>query len=127
MPPTSTGARNCPPTVRSKRCICLVRRSYTPWNSKPVPMGQFTGNAPMPSTRSRSSSSCSGSPPRAAPLVLEGESVAPARADGPVHRKRADAEHALQFIEQLQRLAHRPVALVHEGEDWHPALAADLE
>ena len=47
-------------------------------------MGQFTGNAPMPSTRSSSSSSASG------------------------------------FL-------HRPVALVHERENRHAALAADLE
>ena len=48
-------------------------------------------------------------------------------ADGPVHRECADAEHALQFIEQGERVFHRPVALVHEGEDGHAALAADLE
>ena len=48
-------------------------------------------------------------------------------ADGPVHRKRADAQHALQFIEQFQRIFHRPVALVHEREDRHAALTADLE
>ena len=48
-------------------------------------------------------------------------------ANGPVHRKRADAEHALQFIQQRERILHRAVALVHEGEDRHAALAADLE
>ena len=48
-------------------------------------------------------------------------------ADRPVHGKRADAQHALQFINQLQRIFHRPIALVHEGEDRHAALAADLK
>ena len=48
-------------------------------------------------------------------------------ADRPVHRKRADAEHALQFVEQLQRIFHRPVALVHERENRHATLPADLE
>src|SRR5208282_1406074 len=48
-------------------------------------------------------------------------------ADGPVHRECADAEHALQFIEQRERVLHRTVALVHEGEDRHAALAANLE
>ena len=48
-------------------------------------------------------------------------------ADGPVHRKRADAEHALQFIDQRQRVLHRAVTFVHEREDRHAALAADLE
>ena len=28
-------------------------------------------------------------------------------ADGPVHRERADAEHALQFVEQRERIFHR--------------------
>ena len=55
--------------------------------------------------------------------ALELEAVA----DGPVHRERADAEHALQLIEQGERVFHGPVALVHEGEDRHAALAADLE
>ena len=35
--------------------------------------------------------------------ALELEAVA----DGPVHRERADAEHALQFIEQRERVLHR--------------------
>ncbi len=83
-PPTETGARYWPPTVRSKRCIWLVWRSKTPLKIKAV-------------------------------------------ADGPVHRERADAQHALQFVQQRQRVLHRPVALVHEGEDRHAALAADLE
>ncbi len=48
-------------------------------------------------------------------------------ADGPVHRERADAEHALQFVEQRERVLHGAVALVHEREDRHAALAADLE
>ncbi len=55
--------------------------------------------------------------------ALELEAVA----NGPVHRERADAEHALQFIEQRERVFHRAVAFVHEREDGHAALAADLE
>ena len=35
--------------------------------------------------------------------ALELEAVA----DGPVHRERADAEHALQFIQQRERIFHR--------------------
>ena len=45
----------------------------------------------------------------------------------PVHRKRADAEHALEFVDQLQWIFHRAITLVHEREDRHAALAADLE
>ena len=48
-------------------------------------------------------------------------------ANRPVHRERADAEHALQFVEQRERILHRPVALVHEREDRHAALAADFK
>ncbi len=48
-------------------------------------------------------------------------------ADGPVHRKRADAQHPLQFVHEFERIFHGPVALVHEREDRHAALAADLE
>ena len=48
-------------------------------------------------------------------------------ADGPVHWKRANAQHPLQFVNQLQRIFHRPVAFVHEREDRHPALAANFK
>ena len=60
-------------------------------------------------------------------LAVEHAAKIKAVADGPVHRKRADAEHALQFVEQGERVFHRAVALVHEREDRHAALAADLE
>jgi len=48
-------------------------------------------------------------------------------ADGPIHRKSTDAQHVLQFVEERQRLAGGAVALVHESENRHTALAADLE
>ena len=48
-------------------------------------------------------------------------------AERPVHREGVQPEHALQFIEQLERIARGPVELVHEGEDRHAAPAADLE
>ena len=50
-----------------------------------------------------------------------------AGADGPVDRKRAQAQHLFEFIEQGKWLAHGPVALVHEGEDGHAPLTANLE
>ncbi len=48
-------------------------------------------------------------------------------ADGPVHGKCADAQHAFQFVDQLQRIFHRAIALVHEGEDRHATLTADFK
>src|ERR1035441_9593352 len=48
-------------------------------------------------------------------------------ADGPVHRERADAQHSLQLIQQGERLFHRAIALVDEGEDRHATLPANLE
>ena len=50
-----------------------------------------------------------------------------AAAQRPVHRKGADAENALQFVEQLERIAARPVHLVHEREQRNAALATDGE
>ena len=38
-----------------------------------------------------------------------------------------DAEHGLQFVEQGERRAGRAVELVDEGENRHPAAAADFE
>ena len=55
--------------------------------------------------------------------ALELEAVA----DGPVDRERANAEDALQLIEQGERVLHRAVALVDEGKDRHAAAAADLK
>ena len=60
-------------------------------------------------------------------LAIEDALKLEAVADRPVHREGADAEHALQLIQQGERLLHRAVALVDEGEDRHAALAADLE
>ena len=48
-------------------------------------------------------------------------------AERPDHRRGLEAEHVFQLIEQRDRIARRPVALVHEREDRHPAAAADLE
>ena len=48
-------------------------------------------------------------------------------ADRPIDRKGADAEHALQFVQQRQRLARGAVAFVHEGENRHAALPAHFE
>ncbi len=36
-------------------------------------------------------------------------------------------EHALELVEQLERIAARTVELVHEGEERNAALAADRE
>ena len=60
-------------------------------------------------------------------LAVENALKLEAVADGPVHRKCADAQHALQFINQLQRIFHRPIALVHEREDRHAALTTYLK
>ena len=56
MLPTSTGAMYAPPVVRSNKCTCLAKRSNTPLNSAPSPIGQFTGNGLSCSTLSISSS-----------------------------------------------------------------------
>ena len=50
-----------------------------------------------------------------------------AAADRPVERRGGDAEHALDFIEQLQRIASLGVALVDEGQDRQSMAAAHLE
>ncbi len=54
------------------------------------------------------------------------------RNDGPVAERpddgrRLDPEHRLELVEQRDRVAGRPVALVHEGEDRDPAAPAHLE
>ena len=48
-------------------------------------------------------------------------------ADRPVHRRRGDAERALEVVEQLQRILRRTVELVDEREDRQPVPAAHLE
>src|SRR3984957_12513430 len=50
-----------------------------------------------------------------------------AGANGPINRKGADAEDALQFVQQGQGSTHGAVALVDEGEDRHAAPPANLE
>ena len=48
-------------------------------------------------------------------------------ADRPVDGRAGDAEHALDLVEQLQRLAPETIHLVDERDDGHAAHAADLE
>ena len=50
-----------------------------------------------------------------------------ARAQRPVHGKGVNLEHPLEFVHQRQGVQRGPVALVHEREDGHLALAADFE
>ena len=58
---------------------------------------------------------------------VEHAAEAVAAADRPVHRRRLDAEHVLDLVEQLERIAARQVELVDEGEDRQPAQPAHLE
>src|SRR5690242_16176440 len=48
-----------------------------------------------------------------------------AAAEWPVHRKGADAEHALQLVEEFERIAARAIHLIHESEERDAALAAN--
>ena len=48
-------------------------------------------------------------------------------AQGPVDRKRADAENAFEFIEKFQRWTRRAIQLVHKGENRHAAPTAHFE
>ncbi|MNY10036.1 hypothetical protein D3C86_1429900 [compost metagenome] len=50
-----------------------------------------------------------------------------AHADGPVHGARADAQHLLQLVHQVEGVPAEAVELVDEGEDRDLAQAADLE
>src|SRR5690606_9194633 len=50
----------------------------------------------------------------------------PAHADRPGDRRAANAEHGLDLVEQLERLAPFPVELVDEGHDRRIAQPADL-
>ncbi len=49
-----------------------------------------------------------------------------AHADGPGDGRPADAQHPLDLVEELQRLAPVPVQLVHEGHDRSVPQPADL-
>jgi hypothetical protein len=60
-----------PPSTRSKRRKRRVQRSKTPWKSGPEPIGQSTGLHGIPSTRSISSISWSGSRPRRSSLLMK--------------------------------------------------------
>ena len=74
-----------------------------------------------------------GSPRRALEQVHRGISAiidagkTIAQTERPVHRCGADAEHRLEFVDQLQRRAGRTVELVHEGENGHPAFATHFK
>ena len=48
-------------------------------------------------------------------------------AQRPVHRIRADAEHGLQLVEQLERIARRPVHFVDEREQRNAPRTTDRE
>jgi hypothetical protein len=50
-----------------------------------------------------------------------------AAADRPVHRHRVNAEHALDFVEQVKRIAAGQIQLVDEGQHRQPAQLADFE
>ena len=50
-----------------------------------------------------------------------------AAADRPVHRHRVNAEHALDLVEQVERIAARQIELVDERQDRQPPQLADLE
>lgn len=50
-----------------------------------------------------------------------------AAAEGPGDGHGGEAEDGFEFVEEGERVEGGPVALVHEGEDGHPATAADLE
>ena len=50
-----------------------------------------------------------------------------AAADRPVHRHRVNAQHALDLVEQIERIAARQVELVDERQHRQAAQLADLE
>jgi hypothetical protein len=50
-----------------------------------------------------------------------------AHAERPGDRRAVDLQHRLDLLEQLDRLAHLAVELVHEGDDRRVAQAADFE
>ena len=59
--------------------------------------------------------------------AIEDAAEGGAVAQRPDHGRRLEAEHGLELVEQLERVARGPVALVHEREDRHAAPAADFE
>ena len=50
-----------------------------------------------------------------------------AHADGPSHGRTANLQHAFNFIEQFQRVAHFPVVFVHEGHNRRIAHATHVQ
>ena len=50
-----------------------------------------------------------------------------AHSDGPSHGRTANLQHAFDFIEQLQRVAHFPVVFVHEGHNRRIAHATHVQ
>ena len=62
----------------------------------------------------------------AADAVVDAAELA-AGAERPVHGDRVDAEHLLDLVQQIERLAPQAIQLVDEGEDRDAAQAADLE
>src|SRR6185369_3687921 len=55
-------------------------------------------------------------------LAIEHALKLEAVSDGPVYRERADAQHVLQFVEQGERVFHRTITFVHEGENGDAAI-----
>ena len=60
---------------------------------------------------------CARSSMHAAVLQIVDAAEAIAAADRPVHRHGVDTEHALDLVEQIERIAAGQVELVDEGED----------
>jgi hypothetical protein len=57
--------------------------------------------------------------------VIDAGEIAP-HADGPGHRRGADLENTLDFIEQLDGWPPFPIQLVDEGHDWSVSQSTDL-
>lgn len=60
-------------------------------------------------------------------LTIEHAAEVLAATDGPVHGIRANAEHRLDFLHEVKRVARLAVKLVHERENRDMAQRADLE
>ena len=63
----------------------------------------------------------------AARLAVEHAAEVLAATDGPVHGIRANAEHRLDFLHEIKRVARLAVKLVHERENRDVAQRADFE
>ena len=60
-------------------------------------------------------------------LAVIHAAICPVRADRPVHRIGADAEHRLQLIHQIERCLAEAVELVDKGKDGDAALPTDAK